>query len=290
MIRTMKILLLGGLFVGVFAATHFSQLTGPRDVLPPVTVSGSALGDVRWILPGPRALDPEVFGTPTAPLGFEPDVGVPLAERLTNEAGTAYTTTQGPTPMSDRWEQVSGTLFFVVKDVTAFDGPSTKDEIDFEATFTGPDLTLYQIKVSRALPQGPDHQFFGGVGTNVLMHGKTGIGSKLQPTAFAWVTFWGVGQLSRDGQVVADDQLVHLMLTQRVRSDDEDGYRLGFDADLVGFSGHHIHLLLPPVAITPEGLQDRPVPTEFTLPNGQQQPFIHLMFENVLGLSAKLED
>lgn len=67
-------------------------------------VEASSVGtDVRWILPGLRALDPAIFGTPDQPLGFEPDTGLPLEMRLVSEDGTAYTTTAGPTPFSDNF-------------------------------------------------------------------------------------------------------------------------------------------------------------------------------------------
>ncbi|MFP4655673.1 MAG: hypothetical protein ACLFMM_08420 [Methanohalobium sp.] len=40
-------------------------------------------GEVHWKLPGPRELDPRIFGTPDAPLGFEDDIGVPIADKTT---------------------------------------------------------------------------------------------------------------------------------------------------------------------------------------------------------------
>ncbi len=41
-----------------------------------IVLQQAAGGDVRWILPGPRRLDPTVFGKPDNPLGFEDDIGV----------------------------------------------------------------------------------------------------------------------------------------------------------------------------------------------------------------------
>lgn len=57
-------------------------------------IKSNGSGDVRWILPGKRRLDPAVFGTPATPLGFEPDVGLPVAMRLTTSDGSAWTTTK----------------------------------------------------------------------------------------------------------------------------------------------------------------------------------------------------
>jgi hypothetical protein len=75
-----------------------------------------AHGDVRWILPGPWRLDPKIFGTPAAPLGFEPDVGVPLAARLTTPDGSAYTTTAGPTPFSNNFAVINGSYRLKAED------------------------------------------------------------------------------------------------------------------------------------------------------------------------------
>jgi len=48
----------------------------------------------------------------------------------------------------------------------------------------------------------------------------------------------------------------------------------------------HTHLMLPPVQVAVDENGDfveisSPVPTGFILPNGMQQPFLHVMFENI---------
>ena len=244
----------------------------------PVKVKAQSSGpDVRWILPGPRRLDPAVFGTPDMPLGFDADVGVPLEARLTNEDGTAYTTTAGPTPFSDSYAQISGAFKLKVKDVTLIDGPSTKDKAAFLAVFTGPNGKEYRVRLLKVLPKGPVHAFFGGVATNIIQHGGTGIGTRLMPEVYSYVAFWGVAELTVDGEVVASNRLVHGMITNRVRNDD---YQLVFNGEADN-SRIHMHLILPPVIVTPDGPMPEPVPTGFILPNGQEQPFLHIMYEDV---------
>jgi hypothetical protein len=242
----------------------------------PVKVSTSG-SDTRWILPGLRRLAPGIFGTPENPLGYEEGVGLPLGARLTTEDGKAYTTTAMPTPFSDNFMKAEGSFSLEAWDATFVDGPSTQDRVDFAASFTGPNGKQYTLTVKKVIPRGPDHPFFGGVATNVIHHGRTGIGTKLMPQVYTYVVFWGIGELSIDGQVVASNRMVHAMLTSSVRDGD---YKIVFD-DGVGNSRINFHLIAPPIEITPEGPKASPVPTGFTLPNGVEQPFLHIMYEDV---------
>jgi hypothetical protein len=255
--------------------------TRPGEVLgAPETAHTKASGDVRWILPGPRRLDPNIFGTPDQPLGFEEGVGVPLDDRNTTPDGTAYTTTKSPTPFSDNWAQITGRGEAVVLDRTARAGDSTRDRIHDVYTFTSPDgAHRYRVETTRPLSRLPDHENFGGVGLNVAMHGRTGIGTKLMPQFISFITYWGVADLYVDGQKVANDRFVHVMTAERSR-DIEGDYSLGFDED-VDPNSVHTHLILPPIRVTDQGPVDSPVPTGFTLPNGMEQPFLHIMYEQV---------
>ena len=266
----------------------------PPMVVPPVTIYAEGAGPVHWILPGPRELSAEVFGTPGKPLGWQEEVGVPVERRLTSEAGTAWTTTAFPTVHSDSSEAIDGTATFNVADITALDGTTTQDQIDFVAEFTGPgqegQQNTYRVVVTKAIPNGPTHSFSGGVGTNAFLHGSTGLGTMLQPRQFSYAFFWGVGDLYLNGELVADKQIVHVMITQRVRTSIEEGYKLVFTSrvDELKGMGRQIHLILPPQKMTPQGPEQRPVPTGYTLPNGQEQPFIHVMFDTVANISGGL--
>ena len=242
-------------------------------------------GDVRWILPGPRRLDPKVFGTPAAPLGFEPDVGVPVTMRLTTPDGTAYTTTKMPTPFSDNARTISGEYQLNAVDNTLVDDPASEDVLNYQATVTSPAGDTIEIEVTQILPVGIDHAVFGGVGTNMIHHGMTGIGTKMQPTQPTVAAFWGIGTISVNGvvdSVRGVNRLVHSMITCHVR---DANYHLVFD-DGVDCSRIHTHLMLPNVQVVTDGNGNyeevsSAVPTGFILPNGMEQPFLHVMFENV---------
>ncbi len=237
-------------------------------------------GEVRWVLPGVRKLDPTIFGTPGAPLRTDL---VPESMRAVD--GDLFTT-MGPTPFSDNTTATEGHAKVKVKDVTSVSGATTRDEIDAEFEFTSPDGEInYKVIVKDALPEIPDHENFGGVGVNALQHGATGIGTPLMPQLMAFIAFWGKADLYVDGvlQNGGDDQqrFAHFMLSERVRTSVDDGYELAFDADVDHEGSLQAHLILPPVAITPTGPMDNPVSTEFTLPNGAEQPFLHIMYDAV---------
>ena len=240
-----------------------------------VHVKAEEGGDVRWILPGLRKLDPKIFGTPAAPLGFEADVGVPITARKTNADGTAWTTTKMPTPFSDNYKMITGKFKLKVKDKTIYDSPLSKDKVKLVAKFTSPDgSNYYKLTVNKVIPVGPQHPFLGGVATNFVQHGMTGIGTKLMPTAFTYVAFWGIGRLEVNGIEVANNRVVHMMTTCGVR---DANYKLVFDKD-VDCTKLHTHLLLPNIAVTSNGAVKSPVPTGFLLANGMEQPFMHIMF------------
>ena len=234
----------------VFAATLLSSMglaqTEPPQVVPPVTVSVNLpeTSAVHWILPGQRALDPNVFGTPDMPFGFAdaPDVGVALDNRLSEDG--AYTTTKEPTAHSNNVAMTSGSVNFTVTDVTAVDNPQSQDTVDFEATFNAPGASdSYRVVVQKVIPVGPHHTFFGGVLTNAFLHGRTGIGTALQPQQFVYAGFWGVGQLFKNDEMVADNQVVHVMLSQRVRTPADEGYELVFSDRVNDLSGMQIHVI-----------------------------------------------
>jgi len=257
------------------ATSIHGSTASPAGGTVEVHVRAKQGGDVRWILPGLRKLDPKIFGTPAAPLGFEADVGLPIAARKTNADGTAWTTTKMPTPFSDNYKMASGQFKLKVKDRSIYDSPLSKDSVKLTATFTSPDgANHYRLTVNKVIPVGPQHPFLGGVATNFIQHGMSGIGTKLMPSAFTYVALWGVGRLEVNGVEVANNRVVHMMTTCGVRDAD---YKLVFDKD-VDCTKLHTHLMMPNLAVTKNGPVMSPVPTGFILPNGMEQPFVHIMY------------
>lgn len=162
-------------------------------------------------------------------------------------------------------------------DVTPLDDPGSRDHATATFEFTSPDGNhAYTVELKDTIPVGPDHTFLCGVAVDHLLHGRTGIGTKLQPTQYAYGAFWGVAELRVDGELVRDNQLLHFMVKENVRNED---YELMIDSELPR-TGVDTHVILPPVVVTETGPQPAPVPTGYELPNGEEQPFAHVMFED----------
>ncbi len=247
--------------VGLFAYTHaHAGNPNPPDRWGgPVTVTAKQTkGATQWVLPGPRELDPAVFGTPDHPLGWEqapfPLIGIP--PKLRQSENGHYTIVDHATPFSN-WRAIGvGDVRMTITDITAIDGATTKDRIDFVAEFDAPDKTHhYKVVVKKPLPHGFGYPFFGGVVTDHLMHGGTGIGTRLMPTEYIYASFWGVGDVYVDGRLTNPGQLVHMMIGEGVRG---RGWKLGFDKDIKG-QGVVMHLMVPPYKVTPNGPVPAPI-------------------------------
>jgi len=289
--KTLFVALLAAFMIvgtAVIAIAH-STASGNRVVDAPNKVEIETTGDsVRWILPGPRGLDPAIFGTPGAEKGLDL---LPLGKRANTPNGYFFSmdgTNPAPTPFSDKSKAITGEAEIEVKDVTAVSGPTTQDKVDAEFEFTSPAGDKYKLVVKKALPE-IDHENFGGVGINALQHGATGIGTPLMPQLMSYVAFWGAGRLWVNGIEQTDTRFVHFMLSQRVRTDvnaDGSGYELAFNDEVDADGPWQAHLILPPVALRNGGpVMNVPVPTGFevTMPNGMtvEQPFMHIMFDSV---------
>jgi len=251
--------------IGLYAYTmSHAKVSNPPDLLGgPIKVSLVKKNtSTRWTLPGPRFVDPSVFGTPAHPVGWEqapfPLIGM-QPSWLRSEYGK-YTFVDHATPFSD-WMAVGvGSVKMNLVDATAIDGARTKDKVDFDATFKSPDgKHSYRVVAKKALPHGKGYPFFGGVVTNHLLHGGTAIGTRLMPTEFTYAGFWAVGNVYRDGKLVNEGQIIHMMIGEFVRGDNQN---LQFDGG-VDPHGVTMHLMVPPYKVTPKGPVLAPVKTGY---------------------------
>lgn len=270
---------LGGvaLLVASLAMLNVAQAHSDKEFSGPGVMSASADGTALWQFPDKRALNPAIFGTPADPLNVDL---LPLADRDTNGDGSAYTTIKFPAAFSNNIKMTTGKFSIQVKDITAKDSPKSADKVAMDASFAGPDGKTFRVVMNKVIPVGPDHPFFGGVGSNILMHGATGIGTPLVAEEFSYITVWGLGDLYIDGKKVDSMRVVHVMVSERTRNAD---FKIGFgvaEPDKL-----EIHLMLPPLKGSMSGPVPSPVPTGLTLPNGKEQPFIHVNFYG----NAKLE-
>ncbi len=255
----------------------FELLGGPITA----TISQTS-GGVFVALPDQRKLDPRVFGSPDMPraMAGTPGInGVPPMARGVDD-GT-YTTMTEPSPFGDKFMAMGdGRLELEATDATATDAARTDDEVSLTASWKDEAGHTYEVRCCQMLAtHGMEFPTFGGVVTNHILHGFTRIGTALMPSEYAYLAFWGMGEVRKDGEVVDRPRLVHGMLTEYVR---KEGYELAFD-DEVTPTRRHFHLMVAPFMPAPEegSFQQEPVSTGFSLPNGMELPFWHVMFENL---------
>lgn len=260
------IILIAGFFIGSSITKNSTSSTKNDEVVMTATADGVAI----WQFPDKRALDPDIFGTPENPLNVEL---LPIAMRDVNADNTAYTTIKKPLMFSNKIKKTTGSIKISAEDLTALDNPKSKDKAEMEANFRGPNGEDFKVILKKLIPVGPDHPFFGGVGTNVLMHGDTGIGTPLVSREFSYITLWGVGDLYKNGELIDKGRIIHVMVSERTR---DDNFKVGFG--VAKPDELEIHLALPPKKGTPTGPVDSPVPTGVELPNGVEQPFMHVNF------------
>lgn len=311
-----------GLLAGAsLALTACSSTSGGPDMAGPgnddepfrvVEVQQPADRITYWVLPGPRELEEEVFGTSDNPKGlFKPKlkqaqqakgppavpetlkkvpfmVGAPEKARAVTRDGSYVF--KKPTAFSNKAEIIDGEFETVMKDVVREDTPGkpgkTPDTAEFEAEFTDPAGNNYRVVLDHVVkPPFPGYQTQGGVFTKDDLHGATGTGTPLMPKQYAHGAWWGLGALFINGEKVDDHRVMHLMTTKVVR---DKNYNLVFSEDMplgpnerhIADQEHHTHLMMPPIRGVPgEGPVFDPVPTAFELPNGKNQPFLHIMFE-----------
>ncbi|HKJ41646.1 MAG TPA: hypothetical protein VKA27_06095 [Sunxiuqinia sp.] len=261
-----------------------SKLDKPYELLGgPIQVDiDQKSGGVHVALPDNRKLDPLIFGTPKMPrnYGGTPIVaGVPL--KMRNQENGKYTTVKEKTPFGDKYMTMkNGKLTLSALDVTATDAATTNDKVMMDASWQDDQGNTYEVKCCDAMAShGIDYPTFGGVATNMVLHGFSGIGTPLMPSEYTYFAFWGMGKILKNGKVLAAPRLIHGMLTEYVR---KQNYELGFDKDVTP-EKRHFHLITPPVIPDMKNFSfsGSPVDTGFKLPNGKELPFWHVMFDNL---------
>ncbi len=275
-------------------------LQAHRSVKQPLELLGGPIqfsitqnsGGVFVSLPDNREIDSRVLGTPQMPMHFTgtPGItGVPPAQAFRGVSDGEYTTIQRKTPFGDKHMVMpNGQMMLEATDATATDAAQTDDEVQFRASWEDQDGNTYEVRCCAMLAKaGAEFPTFGGVVTNHLMHGFSGVGTPLMPTMYTYAAFWGMGEVRKNGEVTDKPRLVHGMLTEYART---EGYELASDAE-VGPTRRHFHLMVAPfMPVQGEHkFEHNNVQTGFTLPNGQELPFWHVMFENLTIESGRSE-
>jgi len=271
---------------------------------------------VYWVMPGPRRLSADVFGTPDNPKTLlqpklqaaqqavaagkmppaVPDtlkklpilVGVPLKARRQHDDGTWWL--DAPTPFGDRGRIVQGSFTAHYEDRVSEDPagppPKTPDKATMEAKFTDPQGHHYRVVLKKVVkPPFPGYNTQGGVMIDSWHHGLTGTGTPLMPKVKTHAAYWGMGDVYIDGTKADENVVMHMMTTEVVRDRD---YHLALNSEMplapdqriVKGQPHHTHLIVLPLKVVHgKGPVFQPLNTAFELPNGKTQPFMHIMYE-----------
>jgi hypothetical protein len=239
-------------------------------------------GGVFVGLPDKRELDSDVFGTPDMPLAFTgtPGItGVPVPFRQVENG--EFSQLDRNTPFGNKSTAMpNGSMMLKASDVTATDAATSEDNVKFKASWEDKQGNTYAVRCCEMLATaGPEFPTFGGVVTNHLLHGFSGVGTPLMPTEYTYAAFWGMGAVLKNGDVVDKPRVIHGMLTEYVR---KEGYELAKDSEVTP-TRKHFHLMVAPfmpVQGEHKFVHDN-VSTGFELPNGKELPFWHVMFENL---------
>ena len=156
-------------------------------------------GPVIQILPGPFPF---------------PDSAAPILAQFGDEKeGLESQVKNGP--YSNNVNPISGTFTF-----TAWDKGAVRDSVDGIAEFTTQDGTRWKLVMDRVQTKDvPHHPRFGGVILGLYYHGNTAVHTPLVPTINSAVALWAFGHLYKDGTLVTDNSMVHVMLLSRTRRD-----------------------------------------------------------------------
>src|SRR6267378_4253305 len=154
-------------------------------------------GTVIQILPGPFPF---------------PDSAAPILQQFGDEReGLESQVKNGP--YSDNVARGEGTFTF-----TAWDKGAVRDSVDGIAEFATQDGARWKLVLDRVQTKDvPHHPRFGGVILGLYYHGNTAVHTPLVPTINSAVALWAFGHLYKNGVLVTDNAMVHVMLLSRTR-------------------------------------------------------------------------
>lgn len=116
-------------------------------------------------------------------------------------------------PYSNNVKRISGNFT-----ISAWDRGTTGDSVNGLADFTTEDGARWKLVIDRVQTRDvPHHPRFGGVIMGLYYHGMTGVHTPLVPTINSAVALWAYAHLYRNGELVTDSAMVHVMQLSRTR-------------------------------------------------------------------------
>ena len=168
-----------------------------RPTVQAIQVTGG--GPVIQILPGPFPF---------------PDSAARVLQQFGDEReGLESEVKNGP--YSNNVTAISGTFAF-----EAWDKGAVRDSVNGLAEFTAQDGARWKVVLDRVQTKDVlHHPRFGGVIMGLYYHGNTAVHTPLVPTINSDVALWAFGHLYKNGDLVTDNAMVHVMFLSRTRRD-----------------------------------------------------------------------
>lgn len=192
-----------------------------------------------------------------------------------SENETTFYTIQETAAFSGNFTRINGTCFLNLTDLTPMDVNQSDNTSKAEFNFTDPTGKIKYGVILKNIAH-----VAGFISMNSCIIGNSPIDECMKPTVYSYGAVWGVGELYVNGTLVNDNRVIRVMANERVNSSDKEGDKLLFDKELP-HKGIETRLLLPEMVANKNGtIEKRPVPTNYTLPDGQSQSFINVIFKD----------
>jgi hypothetical protein len=116
-------------------------------------------------------------------------------------------------PYSNNVARIAGNI-----SLEAIDRGASGDSVSGVADFTSQDGARWKVVMDRVQTKDiPFNPRFGGVIMGLFYHGASGVHTPLVPTIQSSLALWAFAHLYKNGQLVTDNAMVHVMLLSRTR-------------------------------------------------------------------------
>jgi hypothetical protein len=192
-----------------------------------------------------------------------------------NENETLFDITPEPTFFSGNFTRINGTFYLNMTDLTLRDVNKSGATAKAEFNFTDPTGKIKYVIILKNISNVAESTLFDD-----FFYGNSSTNGFMEPVAYTYSTVWGVGEFYVNGTLVNDNRVIRVMASERVNSSDNERYNLLSEKELPQ-KGIETRLFLPDLVVAKNGTMDKqPVTTNFTLPDGKNQSFINVIFEN----------
>jgi hypothetical protein len=204
----------------------------------------------------------------------------PVAPRPGRDGDPTATTHAAPTTTTAPLSELSmrnGRVRLKAVDVTASDAAASQDSLDLEASWQDDQGNTFAVRCTKVIPGGMSRPVFGGVVTNHLLERSAAPDATDLPAGYAYVAFWGTGDVLKNGQVQDSDVVIQGMLTEAAPGQHNHPPL----ADPLVAARLRLHVLAGPLALNRGLYVRRPAKTGCVLADGKPLTFWHVTFDHL---------